>query len=126
MPVKFHIHTEPTPPRVRPVGKMGIVDWREDCSSCHNCVKKDCVYGFYRDEADRLREELGYLDYIYQCKGCLNCIQEGCTFGGGRCLIVSWLSKKKLKPNILAFITKSISSPLVMMGSNGTLVKRFR
>jgi ferredoxin len=60
------------------VGKLGIVDWREDCSSCHNCVKRGCVYGLYRDEANTLREEVGYLDYIYQCKGCLNCIQN-CT-----------------------------------------------
>ena len=60
------------------MGKLGIVDWREDCSSCHNCVKRGCVYGFYRDEADTLRDELGYLDYIYQCKGCLNCVQN-CT-----------------------------------------------
>ena len=66
------------PPRYRPVGKLGIVDWREDCSSCHNCVKRGCVYGFYRDEADTLRDEIGYLDYIYQCKGCLSCIQN-CT-----------------------------------------------
>jgi ferredoxin len=80
LPVKFHIHTQAAPPRVVPVGKMGIVDWREDCSACHNCVKRDCVYGFYRDEADRLREDVGYLDYIYQCKGCLSCIQD-CTKG---------------------------------------------
>ena len=60
------------------MGKLGIVDWREDCSSCHNCVKRGCVYGFYRDEADTLRDEIGYLDYIYQCKGCLNCVQD-CT-----------------------------------------------
>jgi ferredoxin len=80
LPVKFHIHTRAAPPRVSPVGKMGIVDWREDCSSCHNCVKEACVYGFYRDEADRLREDVGYLDYIYQCKGCLSCIQD-CTKG---------------------------------------------
>jgi len=59
---------------------MGIVEWREDCSSCHNCVKRACVYGFYRDEADRLREEIGYLDYLYQCKGCLSCVQD-CTKG---------------------------------------------
>lgn len=80
MPAKYHIHTKPAPPRQRPVGKLGIVDWREDCSSCHNCVKRNCVYGFYRDEADTLREELGYLDYIYQCKGCLICVQN-CTKG---------------------------------------------
>ena len=30
MPEKIHIHTEPIPPRVRPVGKLGIIDWRED------------------------------------------------------------------------------------------------
>jgi len=80
VPAKYHIHTEPAPPRVRPVGKLGIVDWREDCSNCRNCVKRDCVYGIWRDEADTLREETGYLDYIYQCKGCLNCVQD-CTKG---------------------------------------------
>ena len=80
MPMKYHIHTEPSPPRVRVVGKLGIVEWREDCSSCHNCVKRDCVYGFFRDEADRLHNEFGYLDYIYQCKGCLSCVQN-CTKG---------------------------------------------
>lgn len=80
MPAKYHIHTEPAPPRVRPVGKLGIVDWREDCAGCHNCVKRGCVYGFFRDEADTLRRQTGYLDYIYQCKGCLNCVQN-CTKG---------------------------------------------
>ncbi len=80
MPAKYSLHTHPLPPRLRPPGKLGIVDWREDCSSCHNCVKRSCVYGLYRDEADTLRTEIGYLDYIYQCKGCLNCIQN-CTKG---------------------------------------------
>ena len=78
MAAKYHIHTCDAPPRQRPVGKLGVVDWREDCSSCHNCVKRSCIYGFYRDEADTLREELGFLDYIYQCKGCLSCVQD-CT-----------------------------------------------
>ena len=78
MPAKYHIETHPAPPRLRPVGKLGIVDWREDCANCHNCVKRDCVYGFYRDEADTLREERGFLDYVYQCKGCLICVQN-CT-----------------------------------------------
>jgi len=78
VPAKYAIHTKPAAPRVRPVGKLGIVDWREDCSSCHNCVKRGCIYGLYRDEADTLRDEVGYLDYIYQCKGCLSCVQN-CT-----------------------------------------------
>ena len=78
MPAKYAIHTKPVAPRSRPIGKLGIVDWREDCSSCHNCVKRACVYGLYREEADTLRDEVGYLDYIYQCKGCLSCVQN-CT-----------------------------------------------
>jgi len=78
VPAKYHIHTHPAPPRIRVEGKLGIVDWREDCSSCHNCVKKGCVYGLYRDEADTLHDQRGYLDYIYQCKGCLTCVQN-CT-----------------------------------------------
>jgi Pyruvate/2-oxoacid:ferredoxin oxidoreductase delta subunit len=78
VPAKYVIHTKPAAPRLRTVGQLGIVDWREDCSSCHNCVKRACVYGFYRDEADTLRDEIGYLDYIYQCKGCLSCVQN-CT-----------------------------------------------
>ena len=78
MPAKYVIHQKPAKPRFRPIGKLGIVEWREDCSGCHNCVKRDCVYRLYRDEADTLRDEVGYLDYIYQCKGCLNCVQN-CT-----------------------------------------------
>jgi len=80
VPAKYHIDTKHAPPRRRPVGKLGIVDWREDCSNCHNCVKRDCVYGFYREEADSLHRELGLLDYVYQCKGCLICVQN-CTKG---------------------------------------------
>jgi Pyruvate/2-oxoacid:ferredoxin oxidoreductase delta subunit len=80
VPEKYHIHTKSAPPRFRPVGKFGIVDWREDCASCHNCVKRACAYGFYRDEADTLHNEVGYLDYVYQCKGCLSCVQD-CTKG---------------------------------------------
>jgi hypothetical protein len=80
MPPRFHIGTRHAGPRVHPVGKLGIVDFREDCASCANCVKRRCVYGLYRDEADRLAEERGYLDYVYQCKGCLCCVQN-CTKG---------------------------------------------
>jgi Pyruvate/2-oxoacid:ferredoxin oxidoreductase delta subunit len=78
VPAKYTIHTKPAAPRRQPVGKLGIVDWREDCSGCHNCVKRACVYGLYRQEADTLRNEIGYLDYLYQCKGCLSCVQN-CT-----------------------------------------------
>ena len=80
MPVKYHIHTEPAAPRVRPLGKLGIVDWREDCANCHNCVKRDCAYDIWHHESETLRHHREYLDYIYQCKGCLNCVQD-CTKG---------------------------------------------
>lgn len=78
MPEKYVIHAKATPPRFRPIGKLGIVDWREDCSSCHNCVKYKCVFDLYKDEAQMLHDETGYLDYLYQCKGCLACVQN-CT-----------------------------------------------
>jgi ferredoxin len=80
VPAKYHIESKRVPPRFRPVGELGIVDWREDCAGCHNCVKRGCVFGFFRDEAKALHDQVGYLDYIYQCKGCLSCVQN-CTKG---------------------------------------------
>jgi len=79
MPAKYHISTKPTPPRHKPIGKYGIVDWREDCSACHNCVKRECAYAVYDQERDRLKER-EYADYLYDCRGCLCCVQ-GCTKG---------------------------------------------
>jgi len=80
MPERYHIHIRNAPPRFRPVGRLGIVDWREDCAGCHNCVKRACVYDLYRNETDYVKGERTFLDYIYQCKGCLNCVQN-CTKG---------------------------------------------
>ena len=84
MPAKYHIHTNPMPPRHKPIGKYGIVDWREDCSACHNCVKRECAYSVYDDERDRLHGGVEYVDYLYECKGCLCCVQT-CTKG-----LLSW------------------------------------
>lgn len=100
MPAKYHIHTKPAPPRRKPIGKYGIIDWREDCSACHNCVKRECAYGVYDNERDRLsgswsntsdlgpntagRDAVEYIDYIYECRGCLCCVQS-CTKG-----LLSW------------------------------------
>jgi ferredoxin len=80
MPKKYSIHSKPAPPRFRTPGKLSIIDFREDCAQCHNCVKRRCVYDFYRDESNALREHRGYMDYVYQCKGCLSCVQN-CTKG---------------------------------------------
>ena len=55
MPEKYHIKTRPVPPRGPRIGKHGVVDWREDCARCHNCVKKACVYDRYRQEAEYIR-----------------------------------------------------------------------
>jgi len=80
MPAKYQIHSHHVPPRKKPIGKHGIVDWREDCSACHNCVKRECAYSVYNDERDRLQDKLEYVDYLYECKGCLCCVQS-CTKG---------------------------------------------
>ncbi len=80
MPKKYHVQTRPAPPKFRRIGKYGIVDRREDCSACHNCVKRECIYDCYNNEDDRLRRIDGYVDYLYECKSCLSCVQS-CTKG---------------------------------------------
>jgi len=80
MPSKYQIHSKPAAPRHKTIGKYGIVDWREDCSACHNCVKRECAYSVYDQERSRLAGTLDYVDYLYECKGCLCCVQS-CTKG---------------------------------------------
>jgi hypothetical protein len=80
MPEKYHIKTKPIPPRRPRVGKYGVVDWREDCARCHNCVKKACVYDRYRHENDYIHN-LTDVDALYfDCMGCFSCVQD-CTKG---------------------------------------------
>lgn len=80
MPEKYHIKTQPIPPRRPRVGKYGVVDWREDCARCHNCVKKACVYDRYREENDYI-SNLTDVDALYfDCRGCFSCVQD-CTKG---------------------------------------------
>jgi ferredoxin len=80
MPEKYHIKTKPIPPRRPRIGKYGIVDWREDCARCHNCVKKACVYDRHRQEAEYIRN-LSDVDVLFfDCMGCLYCVQN-CTKG---------------------------------------------
>jgi ferredoxin len=78
MPEKYHIETKPVPPRRPRVGKYGIVDWREDCARCHNCVKKACVYDRYREEAKYIRNMDNVDTLFFDCMGCFSCVQE-CT-----------------------------------------------
>ncbi|MGD0745768.1 MAG: glutamate synthase-related protein, partial [Verrucomicrobiota bacterium] len=80
MPDKYHIKTRPVPPLRPRIGKHGVVDWREDCARCHNCVKKACVYDRYRQEAEYIRN-LNVIEALYfDCMGCFSCVQD-CTKG---------------------------------------------
>jgi ferredoxin len=80
MPEKYHIKTQPVPPRGTRIGKYGVVDWREDCARCHNCVKKACVYDRYRQEADYIRNLSNVDALFFDCMGCFSCVQD-CTKG---------------------------------------------
>ncbi|MGD0077768.1 MAG: glutamate synthase-related protein [Sedimentisphaerales bacterium] len=80
MPEKYHIKTKPVPPRRPRIGKYGVVDWREDCARCHNCVKKACVYDRYREEADYIRNLKDVHTLFFDCMGCFSCVQD-CTKG---------------------------------------------
>ncbi len=80
MPEKYHIETKPMPPRRPRIGKFGVVDWREDCARCHNCVKKACVYDRYRQEAEYIRTLEAVDALFFECMGCFSCVQN-CTKG---------------------------------------------
>jgi ferredoxin len=80
MPEKYHIETKPMPPRRPRVGKFGVIDWREDCARCHNCVKKACVYDRYRQEAEYVRTLEAVDALFFECMGCFSCVQN-CTKG---------------------------------------------
>ena len=80
MPEKYHIKTQPVPPRRPRIGKYGIVDWREDCARCHNCVKKACVYDRHRQEIEYIRNLSDVDALFFDCMGCLYCVQN-CTKG---------------------------------------------
>jgi ferredoxin len=80
MPEKYHIKTRPVPPRRPRIGKFGVIDWREDCARCHNCVKKACVYDRYRQEAEYIRSLDDVDALFFDCMGCFSCVQN-CTKG---------------------------------------------
>jgi ferredoxin len=80
MPEKYHIRTKPVPPRRPRIGRFGVIDWREDCARCHNCVKKACVYDRYRQEADYIRSLDAVDALFFDCMGCFSCVQN-CTKG---------------------------------------------
>jgi ferredoxin len=80
MPKKYEIKTQKIPPRLPKIGKFGIVDWREDCARCHNCVKKACVYDRYRQEMQYIKDLDEFSSLFFECMGCFSCVQK-CTKG---------------------------------------------
>jgi ferredoxin len=80
MPEKYHITTKKIPPRLQKIGKFGVVDWREDCANCHNCVKKACVYDRYRQETQYIKDIKDVQTFFFECMGCFSCVQK-CTKG---------------------------------------------
>jgi ferredoxin len=78
MPEKYHIATKPVPPRRPRIGKYGIIDWREDCARCHNCVKKACTYDRHREETKYIRNLESVDAVFFDCMGCFSCVQD-CT-----------------------------------------------
>jgi len=80
MPDKYHIKTRPAPPRRPRIGRCGVVDWREDCAGCRNCVKRACVFDRYREESSYIRDMRDMDALFFQCMGCFACVQQ-CTKG---------------------------------------------
>jgi len=80
MPKKYHIETKKAAPRLPKTGKFGVVDWREDCARCHNCVKKACVYDRYRQEMQYIKSLDEFSSMFFECMGCFSCVQK-CTKG---------------------------------------------
>ena len=80
MPERYHIPTVPAPAQFRPIGKYAIVDWREDCARCRNCVKTACVNDVWSAERTYDRDPYAPVEPLYDCRACLSCVQ-GCTKG---------------------------------------------
>jgi ferredoxin len=80
MPKKYHVSVKSTPPRFNPVGKYATIEFREDCAgSCKACVKKNCVYGIFKDNYLHM-SAMDEPEYLYACQSCFRCVQE-CTKG---------------------------------------------
>ncbi|WP_022666912.1 glutamate synthase-related protein [Desulfospira joergensenii] len=80
MPKKYSIPVHPAPPRQYPVGKYTTIEFRENCAgSCRKCVKKECVYGIFKDNYLHM-SAMEDPEYLYTCNSCFRCVQE-CTKG---------------------------------------------
>jgi len=80
LPERYHVPTVPTPGRFPKIGKFSIIDWREDCARCRNCVKNACVSGIWPLERAHDVDPAASLEPAFDCRACLSCVQ-GCTKG---------------------------------------------
>ncbi len=80
MPERYHVPVAPIAPRFPRIGKYSIVDWREDCARCRNCVKNACVSGIWPLERAHDADPAATLEPAFDCRACLSCVQN-CTKG---------------------------------------------
>jgi ferredoxin len=74
MPKKYHIDFKPTAPRYTPLGKSGVIDFREGCTRCRPCAKTACVYNVYENRSFDSSQMADSIDYL--CKSCFRCVQS--------------------------------------------------
>lgn len=121
MPKKYHIHTQPTPPRFTPVGRFGVVDFNENCAgACRQCVKKKCVYNVYATEAAFVRDMNRPVEFMNGCMNCLSCVQN-CTKGALTRVVnpeYKWLGDEYWTPDqILSIWTQATTGQLPVSGA---------
>jgi Conserved region in glutamate synthase len=80
LPERYHVPTVPTPARFPKIGRYSIVDWREDCARCRNCVKNACVSGVWPLERVHDVDPTAPLEPAFDCRACVSCVQN-CTKG---------------------------------------------
>jgi Conserved region in glutamate synthase len=80
LPERYHIPVATAPDRFSRVGKFSIVDWREDCARCRNCVKNACISGIWPLERAHDLDPAASLEPAFDCRACLSCVQN-CTKG---------------------------------------------
>ncbi|MGA2285093.1 MAG: glutamate synthase-related protein [Dehalococcoidia bacterium] len=80
MPERYHVPVAPSAGRFPRIGKYSIVDWREDCARCRNCVKNACISGIWPLERAHDLDPLASLEPAFDCRACLSCVQN-CTKG---------------------------------------------
>ncbi len=75
MPKRYVIHTRQVPSRFKAITRSGVIVSAEKCMGCVTCVKKQCVYGVYKQRGLDPHQMLDSTDVL--CRDCFRCVQ-GC------------------------------------------------